>query len=104
MWARSWRKLENISAPSFSSFESHKLNFFLDNFWVFRNGANVSRATDFILDGRKQADIQERLLFKKGCELLSSEEGVFKGRGTAEVIITVAETPKTSLFLTAICG
>lgn len=63
----------------------------------------MSRATDFVLDGRKQADIQEGL-FKRGCELFSSKEGVFKGRGTAEVIITVAETPKTNLFLTAICG
>lgn len=65
---------------------------------------NVSRATDFILDGRKRADIQEKLLFKRLHELLSSEEGVCKGRGTVDVIITVAETPKTSLFLTAICG
>lgn len=34
------------------------------------------------------------MVFKEGCELFSSEEGVFEGRGAGEVITAVAETTK----------
>lgn len=34
------------------------------------------------------------MVFKEGYELFSSEEGVFEGRGTGEVITAVAEMTK----------
>lgn len=44
--------------------------------------------------GEKENRYGDSVVFEEGCELFSSEEGMFEGRGTGEVITAVAEMTK----------